>query len=131
MLSANLLGSRGDVLLLPGAFNDGRVILRHHDLLGGSQLVQLDGLKRSTNVFAEERAGGECCDVAEHCLAPIAKARRLDCANLQHASQTIDNERCERFVLNVFSDEEQALAAGRDLVEEGQEVTQVGDFLLV
>ncbi len=50
-------------------------------------------------------------DVAEHGLAAIAEARRLDRADLKDAAQLVDDQRGQRLALDVLGDDEQRPAA--------------------
>ena len=52
------------------------------DLLGPAQLLELEVLELEAEVFADERAAGQDGDVAEHGLAAIAEAGRLDGADV-------------------------------------------------
>jgi hypothetical protein len=55
-------------------------------------------------------------------LAAIAKAGRLDGRGVQRAAQLVDDERCQRFTLDVLRNDEQRLAESRDLLEHGEQV---------
>ena len=129
--SLDLLGPGEDVLLLARALDDRRVVLGHHDLLGPAELGKLHRLERSAEVLSQVRAVGENRDILEHRLATIAEARRLDRAHLEHATQTVDDQRRERLVLDFLGDDQQRLVGRGDLVEQGQQVGQVRDLLLV
>ena len=50
-------------------------------------------------------------DVLQHGLAAVAEARRLDGADLQDAADVVDDERRQRFALDVFGDDQQRLPA--------------------
>ena len=50
---------------------------------------------------------------SQHGLAAIAEARRLDGADLQRATQLVDDQGGQRFAFDVLSDDEQRLAALR------------------
>ena len=76
-------------------------------------------------------AAGQDGDVLEHGLAAVAEARGLHGADLQRAAQLVDDQRRERLALDVLGDDQQRLAALRDLLEQREQVLQVRDLLLV
>ena len=53
---------------------------------------------------------GQHRDVLQHLLAAIAEARRLDGGGVERAAQLVDDERRERFALDVLGDDEERLA---------------------
>ena len=76
-------------------------------------------------------AAGQDGDVAEHGLAAVAEAGRLDGTDLQDAAQLVDHQHRQRFALDVLGDDEQRLAGLADLFQERQHVADVGQLLLV
>ena len=77
------------------------------------------------------RAAGQDGDVLEHRLAAVAEARRLHGRGLQRAAQLVDDERRQRFALDVLGDDEQRLAEARHLLEHREQVLHRADLLLV
>jgi hypothetical protein len=130
-LRAELVGARADVLGLAAALDDRGLVLGDDDLLGGAELLELDILEAAADVLGEEGPAGDDADVAEHRLATVAEAGRLDGADLEHAAQAVDDERGERLVLDLFRDDDERLAGRRDLVEDRQQLGKVRDLLLV
>ena len=59
------------------------------------------------------------------------KPGRLDGRGLQRATQLVDDERGQRFALDVFGDDEQRAAHAGDLLEDRQQVLHRADLLLV
>ena len=82
-------------------------------------------------ILGDGLAAGERGDVLEHGLAAIAEAGRLDGRGLQRAAQLVDDERRQRFALDVLRDDEQRLAEARHLLEHRQQVLHRADLLLV
>ena len=109
-LVADLTRASLDRSLLPGAVHDGGVVLGHHDLLGGAELVHAHVLELHAEVFAHHLTAGQGGDVLEHRLATIAKARRLDRSHLQRAAQAVEHQRRKRFTVHIFSDDQQRAA---------------------
>ncbi len=110
-LIANLLDAVLDVRRLAGALDDRGRFLVDRDLLGAAQVLQRQVLELQAQVFADQRAAGQHGDVAEHGLAAIAKARSLDGADIEHAAQLVDDQRGQRFAVDVFGNDQQRLAA--------------------
>ncbi len=76
-------------------------------------------------------AAGEGGDILQHRFAAIAEARSLDGRDLQRATQFVDDEGSERFAFDIFSDDDQRLAALGDLLEQREQVFHRADFLFV
>ena len=120
-----------DVLLRPGAVDDCGVLLLDAHALGLAEHLKGHVLELDAKVLGDHRAGGEDRDVLEHRLAAIAEARRLDRRDLQAAAQLVDDQRRQRFALDVLGDDEQRLAGLHDGLEDGQHRLQRGELLLV
>src|SRR2546427_7187465 len=112
-------------------FDDRRIVLIDRDLLRLAEVFQLDVLELEAKIVGDGLAAGERGDVLEHGLAAIAEAGRLDGRRVQRAAQLVDDERRQRFALDVLRDDEQRLAEARDLLEHGEQVLHGADFLLV
>src|SRR5581483_2240920 len=130
-LAADFLYAAFDLGVLSLAFDEGGVVLVDGNFLRLTEVGHLDVLQLDTEVFGDGLAAGENGDVLQHGFAAIAEARRLYRANLQGATQFVDHESCERFALNILSDDEQRLAALGDLLEQREQVFHRADFLFV
>ena len=130
-LLADVLDARFDRRLFAGAVDDRGVFLADFDALGATQVFQRRVLELETQLFRDDRTAGQNRDVFEHRLATIAEARRLDGGGLQDAADVVDDERRERFTVNVFSDDQKLLAGLRHLLEDRQHVANVADLLVV
>ena len=82
-------------------------------------------------VLADHRAAGQHGDVAEHGLAAIAEAGRLDRADVEHAAELVDDQGRQRLALDVLGDDQQRLARLGDLFQERNHLAQAADLLLV
>jgi hypothetical protein len=120
-----------DVLFLAGAVDDGRGFLGDLDALGAAEVLQLRVLELEAQLFGDHRAAGEDRDVFQHGLAAVAEARRLDGGGLQDAAQVVHDQRRERLAVDVFGDDQQRTAGLGDLLQDRQEITDVGDLLVV
>ena len=128
---ADLGDTRRDVGGLASAFDDGRVVLVNGDLLGGAQVLELDILKLDAQVLGDALAAGQDCDVLQHCLAAVAEARSLDGADLQRATQLVDDQGGERLAVHVLGDDQHWTAGLGDHLQQRQHVLEAGDLLLV
>src|SRR5882672_966530 len=120
-----------DGVFLAGAVDDGGVFLADLDFLGAAQILQLHVLELETQLFRDHRAAGEDRDVFQHRLAAIAEARSLDGGGLEDAAQVVHHEGGERLAVDVFGDDEERPARFRDLLQDREKVTDVGDLLVV
>src|SRR5512135_2451684 len=106
--------------------------------LGGALLqllaVEVPGrelLQRAPRLLGDHRAAADDRDVLQHCLAPVAEARRLHRAGLDHTAQRVDDQRRERLAFDFFGHHEQRLAALGDVLEHRQQVAHRRDLLVV
>ncbi len=117
-LAADFLHPAFDLGVLAFALDDGGVVLVDGDLLGLAEVGNLDVLQLDAQVFGDGLAAGEGGDVLQHGLAAIAEARRLDGRDLQRAAQLVDDQGRQGFAFDVLSDDQQRLAALRDLLQQ-------------
>ena len=101
------------------------------DLLGLAELAELEVLELQAQVLADHGAAGQDRHVAEHGLAAIAEARGLDRGDVQHAPQLVDDQGGQGLALDVLGDDQQRLARLGDLLEQGDQLAQAADLLLV
>src|SRR6185437_633478 len=130
-LATNFLYAAFDIRRLAFAFDDGGVVFVNGDALGLAEIGDLHVLEFNAQVLGDGASTGERGDVIEHGLAAIAEARGLDGRDLQRATQLVHNESGERFAVHVFRDDDERLAALRDLLQQRQQVFHRADFLFV
>src|SRR5713226_812871 len=130
-LAANFFYPAFDLVVLALAFDQGGVVLVHGDLLGLAEVGHLDVLQLDAEVFGDGLAAGEGGDVLQHGFAAIAEAGRLDGADLQRATELVDDQGGQRFALDVLSDDEQRYAALGDLLQQREHILHGADFLFV
>src|SRR5690606_14818392 len=109
-LGADLADSAGDLVLVAGALDDGRLVLGHDDLAGTTEQVQVRGVELEADLLGDDLATGEDGDVAEHGLAAVTEARSLDGHGLEGAADLVDHERGQSLAVDVLSDDEERLA---------------------
>ena len=93
--------------------------------------VEREVLELEAEILGDRLATRERRDVLQHRLAAVAEARRLDGADLERATELVDDERRERLTIDVLGDDEERLALLGDLLENRQELLHVRDLLLV
>src|SRR5581483_2233966 len=130
-LRADLLDAAFEIRLLAGAVDDRRVVFIDDDALRAAEILQRNVLELDAELFGDHFATGENRNIFEHRLAAVAEARRLDGAALKRAADLIDDERRERFALDVFGDDQKRAAGLRDLLEDREQLFHRADLLLV
>ena len=128
--AADLSNAVCDSLLVACTVNDGGVLLGYLDLTGRTQHIHGSVLQLDTNLLRDYGTAGQDCDVAEHILAAIAKARSLNSYAGEGAAQTVYDQGRQSLALNVLSDEQQLLAGLNDLLEDRQQLLNVGQLLI-
>ena len=105
--------------------------LSMRDPLGAAELLQRDVFELDAELFGDELAGGQNCDVFEHRLAAVAEARRLHRRDFQAAAQLVDDEGGERLAFDVLGDDDERLAGLHHGFENGQQRLQRRELLFV
>ena len=130
-LSFDLLDATLDVLGLASALDEGGGVFLDADLLGFAQVFDFKLLEVDAEFVHDGGAAGEDCDVLQHFLAAITKAGGFDGGDLQDAAELVDHEHGQGFAIDIFGDDEQALAGLGHLAEDRQQVFGAGNLLLV
>ena len=130
-LRANLLAAAADGLAAARALDERGVLAGHDDLLGEAQLGQRDLVQVDPQVLHDCGGTREDRDVLQHGLAAVAVARRLDGADIEDASQLVDHQRGERLAGDVLSNDEERLLGLHDLLQEGNQLLEAVDLVLV
>src|SRR5207302_1520913 len=127
-LSANLFHATFYGRTLAATFDDGGVVLVDDDLFRRAEILNLDVLQLDAEIFRDRTALGEGCDIVQHRLPAIAKARSFYGGRLQCAPQLVHHEGCERFTFDVFSNDQQGAPYLRHLFQNRQKVFHRADL---
>src|SRR5690606_31328235 len=130
-LGLDALDALVDDGLVALALDDRRLVLAGADALGAAELADADVLELVAELLADHLAAGYGSDVLEHLLAAVAEARGLDGQHVQRAAQLVEDQRGEGFAVDVLGDDHERLAGLHDLLEDGDEVLERADLLLV
>ena len=84
----------------------------------------------AADLLGDDLAAGQDGDVAQHLLAAIAEARRLDGEDVEGAAQLVDDQRGQRLAVDVLGDDHERRASRGDLLEHRQDVLDRGDLLV-
>ena len=103
---ADLVTALGDRLLGAGALDDGGCILADHHAARAAEVLGRGVFQGKTRVVGDRGATGQNGNVLEHSLASLAKARGLDCTDVEHTAQAVENQGGQGFPFHVLSDHE-------------------------
>ncbi|ESP97698.1 DNA polymerase II large subunit [Streptomyces sp. GBA 94-10 4N24] len=122
-----------DVLGVAAAVHDGRVVLGDGDAAGGAQHVQTGLVELEADLLGDDGGTGEGGHVAEHRLAAVTEAGRLDGDGVERAADLVDHQGRQGLALDVLGDDQQRLGATRldDLLQQRQQVLDRTDLALV
>ena len=112
------------------AVDDDGVVLIDLHLAGTAEVGQLHVGEVHVQLGGNIGAAGQDGDVAEHLLAAVAEAGRLDADAVEAAAQTVDQQGRQGVALDVLGDDDELLAALDDLLQDGQDVLNGGDLLV-
>src|SRR5215207_10121782 len=128
---ADLLDAALDLRVLTGAVDERGVVLVDDDALGAAEVRDHRVLELEADFLADDLTVGQGGDVAQHRLAAIAEARRLDGGDAERAAELVHDQRGERLTVDVLGDDEQWLAELRDFLEDREQVLHRRDLLVV
>src|SRR6185312_16414085 len=130
-LRLDLLDATLDALGVAGAVDEGGVFLGDNDLLGTAEILDGGLLELQADLFGDHGAGGQDGHVFQHRLAAVTEARRLHRADLDDATDGVDDQGRQCFAFDFFGDDQQRLARLGDAFQHRQQITHVGDLLVV
>src|SRR5262249_55653031 len=128
-LIANLLDASLDLVRLATALHDRGVVLVNLDLLGAAQVLEPQVFELQPQVLADQRAARQYRDIAQHSLAAIAEARRLDGADVEDAAQLVDDQSGQGLALDILGYDQQRLARLARLLQQRNQFAEIADFL--
>ena len=129
-LTLDLSDTSVDGLLGASATDDDGVVLGDGDGLSGTEHIGGDVSDLHAQLVQGSLAAGEDGDVLEDALAAIAVARSLDGADVEGATDLVEDQGRQSFAVDVLSDDEQAAASALDSLENGHNVLNAGDLLV-
>ena len=91
----------------------------------GSGLLEL-----IAQVGGNDGAAGEDGHILEHLLAAVAEAGRLHAADVQGTAQLVDDQGAQGVALHILRHDQQLLAGLDHLLQNGQQLLDVGDLLV-
>ena len=127
-LLADLLDATLQLLLGASTIDDGGVILGDNDLAGGTQQRQVSGLQVQADLLGDNLAAGQDRNILQLSLAAVAEARSLHGNGLEGAADLVHNEGGQCLALDVLSHDQQWLAGLHDLLQQWQQILNVGDL---
>ena len=126
----DLSGASLDVSGGACAINDGGVLLGDLDLMRLTQNAEVSILQLHAEIAGNDGAAGQDRDVLKHFLASVAEAGSLDAYAGEGAAQLVENDGGQSLALDVLGDYQQLAACLDDLLEQGQDLLNVGDLLI-
>ncbi len=92
---------------IAGALDEGRLVLGRDDAAGAAEVVDGDAVEFAADLLGDDLAAGEDGDVAQHLLAAVAEARRLDREDVEGAAQLVDDQGGEGLAVDVLGDDDE------------------------
>ena len=129
-LALDLSDAGVDGLLGAGAADDDGVVLGDGNGLSGTEHIGGDVSDLHAQLVESCLTTGEDGDVLENALAAIAVARGLDGADVEGATDLVEDEGGQSLAVDVLSDDEQATTSALDSLENGHDVLDAGDLLV-
>src|SRR5699024_9175795 len=127
-LLADLLDATLQLLLGASTIDNGGVVLGDNDLAGGTQQRQVGGLQVQADLLGDDLAASQDRDVLQLSLTAVTEARSLHSNGLEGAADLVHNEGGQCLALDVLSHDQQRLAGLHDLLQQRQQILDVGDL---
>ena len=119
-----------DGLGIAGAVDNDGVFLVNLYLAGASELLHSGILQLKAQLLRDDLAAGKDGDILQHFFSSVAKAGRFYTDNGKGAAQAVENQGGQGFALNILSDDDKLSARLDNLLEQGQNFLNAGDFLI-
>jgi hypothetical protein len=87
--------------------------------------------RAQADFVGDHLAAGQDGDILQHGLAPVAEAGGLDGRDLDDAANGVDHQGRQRLAFDILGDNQQRLAGLGDAFQHRQQVTDVGNLLVV
>src|SRR5690606_33787452 len=127
-LRADLVDPALDLVRVAGTLDDGGLVLGDDDLAGLAEQGEVGVLQLEADVLGDDLAAREDGHVLQHRLTTVTEARSLDGDGLEGAADLVDDQGSQGLALDVLGDDQQRLVGLHDLLEDGQQVLDVGDL---
>ena len=111
--------------------NDGGVLFIDLDLVGAAEHVDGRRFELHAFFFRHYNTAGQDGDIFKHLFAAVAEAGSLDGADLQRTTQTVHNECCQCFLINILGDDQQRTSALCACFENRKQILEVGNLFVV
>ena len=129
-LSAYLADAGLDILGCTCAVDDDGVLLGDLDLASLAEHCDVGILELHAEVCGNDLTTGEDGDILKHLLASVAEAGSLYANTSEGAAEFIKSNSRKSFALDILCDDEKLSAGLDDLLEQGQDLLDVGDLLI-
>ena len=130
-LGLDLVDPTVDVVGVALTVDDRRRVLGDDDATGLTEVLEADLVELEPDLLGDDLTTGEDGHVLEHRLAAVTEAGGLDGRDVEDALELVDDERREGLAVDVLGDDEQRLAGLHDLLEDREDLLDVGDLALV
>ena len=131
-LPANLFDPAGDGGFIACTIDDGRIFFGADDARCPAQILQLHRFQFAADFLRDHRATGQDGDIRKHRFASVAEARRLDRQHIQHATQFVQDQRSQRFAIDILGDDHQVSLTDLDqFFQQRHDILRRADFLIV
>ena len=129
-LLTNLSHATLDCSFVAHAIDDGGGIFVDNNAFRLAQIFQSCFFQLHTDLFRDNGTPGQGSDILQHCFTTIAEARCFNRSDFHDTAHGVNNQSCQRFAFNIFSDDQQRFACFRYSFQNRQHFADVGDFLV-
>ncbi len=119
-----------NLILLALAVHDHSVLLLHLHGLCMAQHIHGGVLQLIAQVGTDHSAACEDGDILQHILPSVAVAGSLHSHYIEGAAELVDDQSGQSLPFHILSNDQQLRAGLNDLLQKGQDLLNVGDFLV-
>ncbi len=130
-LSFDLAAACIDVVFSAGTVNDRCFLFGDGHCFGSTQHIEGNAFQFDAQLFGDQLTAGEDRNVFEHGFTAITEARCFNSSDFQAAAQLVDNQSCQGFAFDIFSNDQERLTGLNNSFEDRQHRLQVGQFLFM
>ena len=104
-LCTDLSNTCSNSIFITQAINDSSQFFGYTNLTCAAKVCHACAVQFTANFFTDNGCTGQSSDILQHCFTTVAEARSFNSNSLEGATQFVNNQGCQCFAFNIFSDD--------------------------
>ena len=130
-LSLDLSDTSLNSFLITCTVYDSSRIFVYRNLFSRTQHIHCSTFQLQAFFFGDHNTTCQDSNIFQHSFTTVTEARSLNSTDLQRTTQTVYNQSCQSFTIDIFSDDQQRTTALNCRFKDRQQIFQYRDLLVV